>query len=70
MGGVIMMFAGATVYYRTRLQPTIAQSSTEVEFTYLADAGKAALYLRWILEELQIVLKQQQHQFWQITTEQ
>ena len=54
MGEVIMMFAGATVYYRTRLQPTIAQSSTEAEFTNMVDAGKAALYLRWILEELQI----------------
>jgi hypothetical protein len=45
-----MMLAGAAVYYRTRLQPTIAQNSTEAEFTNMADAGKAALYLRWILE--------------------
>ena len=52
MGGVIMMFAGAAVYYQTPLQPTIAQSSTEAEFTNMTDAGKAALYLRWILEEL------------------
>ena len=46
MGGIIMMLAGAAVYYRTRLQPTIAQSSTEAEFTNMADAGKAALYLK------------------------
>ena len=49
-----MILAGAAVYYRTRLQPTIAQSSTEAEFTNMADAGKAALYLRWILEEIGI----------------
>ena len=54
MGGIVMMLAGAAVYYRTRLQPTIAQSSTKAEFTNMADAGKAALYLRWILEEIGI----------------
>jgi hypothetical protein len=44
------------VYYRTRLQPTIAQSSTEAEFTNMADAGKAAVYLRWLLEEIGIIM--------------
>jgi hypothetical protein len=58
MGGIVMMLAGAAVYYRTRLQPTIAQSSTEAEFTNMADAGKAALYLRWILEEMGIIMEQ------------
>jgi hypothetical protein len=42
---VIMMIAGAAVYYQTRIQPTIAQSSTEAEFKNMADAGKVALYL-------------------------
>ena len=56
MGGIVMMLAGAAVYYRTRLQPTVAQSSTEAEFTNMADAGKAALYLKWILEELGIIM--------------
>ena len=51
-----MMLAGAAVYYQTRLQPTIAQSSTEAEFTNMADAGQAALYLKWILEELGIIM--------------
>jgi hypothetical protein len=45
MGGIVMMLAGAAVYYRTRLQPPIAQSSTKAEFTIMADAGKAASYL-------------------------
>ena len=50
MGGVAMMLAGAAVYYKTCLQPTVALSSTETEFIDMADAGKAALYTRWILE--------------------
>ena len=57
MGGVALLLAGAAVYYRTNLQPTIALSSTESEFTNMADAGKAALYIWWILDELQV----QQH---------
>ena len=48
------MFAGSAIYYETRLQLTIVQSSTEAKFVNMADAGKAALYIRWILEELQI----------------
>lgn len=54
MGGVILMFAGAAIYYKTRSQPTIARSSTEAEFCNMADAGKAGLYIRWILKELRI----------------
>ena len=55
MGGVVMMFAGAAIYYHTRLQPTVALSSTEAEFVNMADAGKAALYIRWILEEIGLI---------------
>ena len=46
MGEVVIMFAGAVVYYRTHLQPTIALSSTEAEFMNMIDVGKAALYMR------------------------
>ena len=53
MGGVVLMLAGGAVYYRTNLQPTIAQSSSEAEFTTMADAGKASMYIRWILDELE-----------------
>ena len=35
--GEIMMFAGAAVYNRMWLQPSIAQSSTEAEFTNMVD---------------------------------
>ena len=38
------------------LQPMLAQSSTEAEFTNMADAGKVALYLRYILEEIGIIM--------------
>ena len=51
-----MMLAGTAIYYCPRLQPTIAQSLTEAEFTNMADAGKAAFYLKWILEELGIII--------------
>ena len=47
------MLAGGAIYFRTNLQPTIALSSTEAEFMTMANAGKAALYIRWILTELQ-----------------
>jgi hypothetical protein len=46
------MLAGAAMFYKTRHQPTVALSSTKVEFAAAANAGKAALYLRSILHEL------------------
>ena len=42
------------MYYRTRIQPTVALSSTEAELSAMLDAGKAALYLKSILDEIQI----------------
>jgi hypothetical protein len=54
MGGIVFLLAAGAIYYRTRLQPTVAQSSTEAEFCNMADAGKAALYLRSILEQIGI----------------
>jgi hypothetical protein len=50
----VFLLAGGAVYYRTRLQATVAQSSTEAEFGFMTDAGKAALYIRSIMEELQL----------------
>jgi hypothetical protein len=54
MGGIVFLLAGGAIYYRSRLQPTVAQSSTEAEFCNMTDGGKAALYLRSILEEIGI----------------
>ena len=57
MGGVVMMLTGEAVYYWTRPQLIIAQSSTEAEFMNMRDAGsKEALYLRWILEEIGLIM--------------
>jgi hypothetical protein len=63
-GGVVFLLAGGAIYYWTGLQATVAQSSTEAEFGFMTDdgkaagfmtdAGKAALYIRSIMEELQL----------------
>lgn len=50
-----MMLAGAAVYYRVRLQPTVALSSTEAEFVNITNARKASLYIIWILEEIGLI---------------
>ena len=49
-----LCFAGAPVVYRARFQPTISQSSTEAEFIAAVEAGKLALYLRSMLNDLGI----------------
>jgi hypothetical protein len=51
-GSVGFLLAGGAIYYRTRIQPIVAQSSTEAEFGFMTDAGKATLYIRSILEEI------------------
>ena len=48
------MMAWAVIVYKTILQRVIALSSTEAEFYALSEAGKLALYVRSILEELGI----------------
>eukprot|EP00980_Cylindrotheca_fusiformis_P007805 scaffold1669_cov129-Cylindrotheca_fusiformis.AAC.16 len=44
--GVAILLSGAMVYYRSKIQPTVALSSTESEFTAMAETGKAFLCLR------------------------
>jgi hypothetical protein len=51
-GGIVFFYAAGAVFWRARIHPTVAQSSTEAELNAMTDAGKAALYLRSILEEL------------------
>jgi hypothetical protein len=53
-GGVAFLLSGAAVYYRTQVQATVPQSSTEAELYTMVDGGKGGLYLRSILEELGI----------------
>ncbi len=50
--GVCLRLAGGTIAYKTKLQPTIAQSSTEAEFMGASDFGKLLLYVRSILWDL------------------
>ena len=52
VGGVGVILNGATVVYKTMLQRTVALSSTEAEFYALAEAGKIILYVRSVLNDL------------------
>ena len=52
--GICLRFAGGTIGYKTRFQPTVALSSTEAEFMAACDAGKMLLYVRSILYDLGI----------------
>jgi hypothetical protein len=40
--------------YKTKYQDTISLSTTEVEFTAACNAGKSILYVRSILDEIQL----------------
>jgi hypothetical protein len=51
-GGVCMHLAGGTIAYKTKIQPTVAGSSTEAKFMAASDAGKMILFVRSILWDL------------------
>jgi hypothetical protein len=50
--GVSIKIAGGTIAYKTKLQPTVAMSSTEAEFMAASDAGKMILFIRSIMWDL------------------
>ena len=52
--GIIVMYAGGAIGYKTKYQDTIALSSTEAEFIAACDAAKLVLYFRSLLQELNI----------------
>lgn len=52
--GFVIKLAGGAIYYKTRFQDVVALSSTEAEFAAAVDAGKAILYVRTILDQLNI----------------
>ena len=54
MTGACIRLAGGTIAYKTKLQSTVAQSSTEAEFMGACDFGKMMLYIRSILWDLGI----------------
>jgi len=56
--GCTLFMAGAPVMYKTKMQLTVALSSTEAEFVAAsAETGKMVLYLRSILDELGVHVK-------------
>lgn len=54
ISGIILRIAGGTVLYKSKFQDTIAMRSTEAEFTAACDAAKSILYVRSILDELNV----------------
>ena len=53
-GGICIRMAGGAIAYKSRLQSTVALSSTEAEFMAACDAGKMSLFVRSILYDLGI----------------
>jgi hypothetical protein len=56
-GGSCVRLAGGTIAYKTKFQPMVAVSSTEVEFMSAYDTGKMILFIRSILWDLDIPQK-------------
>ncbi len=52
--GICIQLAGETIAYKTKFQPTVALSSTEVEFMAACDVGWMCLFIRSILWDLNI----------------
>ena len=54
ISGIIFKLAGAAIAWKCRVQTTISLSSSEAEYLAACDAGKLALYLRSVLDDLQV----------------
>lgn len=52
--GLVIRMSGGTIVYKTKYQDTIALSSTEAEFTAACDVGRAILYVRSILDQINL----------------
>ena len=52
--GIVFCLAGGAIAYKSKLQATVATSSTEAEFIAAVHAAKIAKYLRTILHEFGI----------------
>mmetsp|Transcript_28602 Transcript_28602/g.27508 ORF Transcript_28602/g.27508 Transcript_28602/m.27508 type:complete len:193 (-) Transcript_28602:158-736(-) len=52
--GISIKLAGGTIFYKTSFQSTIALSSTEAEFIAACEAAKIILYIRSILDGINI----------------
>lgn len=49
--GYVFMLAGGAISWKSRLQPTVALSSTEAEYRAVTEAGQELLWLRTMLEK-------------------
>ena len=54
VSGIVIKLAGGSILYKTKYQDTIALSTTEAEFTAASDAGKSILYVRSILNQINL----------------
>ena len=52
VSGMVFVLAGGAIAYKSKLQATVATSSTEAEFIAAVSAAKLAKYLRSVLREL------------------
>jgi hypothetical protein len=50
--GLVMSYAGVAIAYKSKVQTTVATSSTEAEFLAAVTAAKIAKYLRAVLKGL------------------
>ena len=53
--GMVFMFAGGAISWRTKKQTTVALSSTEAEYVAASLATKEGLWLKIILFELDVI---------------
>jgi hypothetical protein len=54
VSGIVVMYAGGAVGYKSKYQDNIAHSTTEAEFTAACDAAKQILFFRSVLDEMNI----------------
>jgi hypothetical protein len=52
--GLSMNYAGRCIVYKSKMQATVATSSTEAEFIAAVSAAKIIKYLRYVLQELDL----------------
>jgi hypothetical protein len=52
ISGMVFFIAGAVVACKTRVQPTVALSTTESEFPAASDTGRLGLFIRAVLAKL------------------
>jgi hypothetical protein len=56
MTGLILMYAGGAVGYKSKFQTVIAHSSTEAEFVAACDTAKMILFFRSLLQDVGLEL--------------